>query len=82
MPMLVYSIGTLFGTERWNLQTGVVLVVVVGGVLTASYGGFSPHQQPLVHIAATWRQIVMDGLRQYQWQDAAAAVGQAGRPCT
>eukprot|EP00775_Hariotina_reticulata_P005138 gene5138-5378_t len=38
MPMLVYSIGTLFGTERWSLQTGVVLVVVVGGVLTASYG--------------------------------------------
>eukprot|EP00878_Enallax_costatus_P038034 GHUV01043166.1.p1 GENE.GHUV01043166.1~~GHUV01043166.1.p1 ORF type:complete len:281 (+),score=83.26 GHUV01043166.1:789-1631(+) len=37
-PLLVYFVGTFFGTERWCLQTGAVLLVVVGGVLTASYG--------------------------------------------
>lgn len=38
MPLLVYAVGTLLGTERLSCQTWFNLVVVVAGVITASYG--------------------------------------------
>jgi hypothetical protein len=38
MPLLVYTVGTAFGTEKWCLRTGTNLAVVVTGVAIASYG--------------------------------------------
>lgn len=38
MPMLVYSVGCLLGTEVFVSHTCGILVVVVTGVLVASYG--------------------------------------------
>jgi hypothetical protein len=47
MPLLVYSVGTAFGTEKWCSRTGVNLAVVVTGVAIASYGesGFGGSMQ-------------------------------------
>jgi hypothetical protein len=39
MPLLVYLIGVSFGTERMERRSLLNMVVVVGGVLAASYGG-------------------------------------------
>lgn len=47
-PLLVYCVGTFFGTETWCLPTGIVLLVVVAGVLTASYGELQGHHAKLV----------------------------------
>jgi len=41
MPLLVYLIGTGFGTERLERSALLNMVVVVGGVLVASYGEVS-----------------------------------------
>lgn len=41
MPLLVYAVGTLLGTERLSCQTWLNLIVVVAGVITASYGALS-----------------------------------------
>ncbi|KAF6252638.1 phosphate/phosphoenolpyruvate translocator protein [Scenedesmus sp. NREL 46B-D3] len=38
MPLLVYAVGTLLGTEVFCRRTGGILFVVVTGVLIASYG--------------------------------------------
>jgi hypothetical protein len=38
MPMLVFSVGAVAGTEQWCPRTSGILVVVVGGVLLASHG--------------------------------------------
>ncbi|WIA22729.1 hypothetical protein OEZ86_009689 [Tetradesmus obliquus] len=38
MPLLVYTVGTAFGTEKWCVRTGINLAVVVAGVAIASYG--------------------------------------------
>jgi hypothetical protein len=38
MPLLVYAVGTLLGTEILSRRVGCILFVVVTGVLVASYG--------------------------------------------
>ncbi|KAF8066272.1 ADIPOR3 [Scenedesmus sp. PABB004] len=42
MPLLVYAVGTVLGTERWSARTGCVLAVVVAGVMAASFGAARP----------------------------------------
>lgn len=38
MPMLVFSMGLLLGTEQWSRRTGCILMVLVAGVLVATHG--------------------------------------------
>lgn len=36
--LFLRAVGTCFGTEKWCVPTGINLVVVVAGVIIASYG--------------------------------------------
>lgn len=38
MPMVVFVVGTMFGTERFTLKTSLNMVVVGTGIAIASYG--------------------------------------------
>jgi hypothetical protein len=38
MPMFVYSVGCCFGTEAVEVRTALNMVVVVSGILMASWG--------------------------------------------
>lgn len=42
MPMVVFVVGVLFGTEKFTVGTGLNMVVVGTGIAIASYGGFGP----------------------------------------
>jgi hypothetical protein len=42
MPITVYTVGVVFGTEKLTLGTTGNLVVVAIGILIASYGGWLP----------------------------------------
>jgi hypothetical protein len=51
MPLLVYTVGSAFGTEKWCRRTGFILAVVVTGVAIASYGEEAEEQ------AGSWQLL-------------------------
>jgi hypothetical protein len=40
MPVVVFLVGVVFGTENFTLMTGLNMVVVGTGIAIASYGGW------------------------------------------
>lgn len=40
MPMVVFVVGVLFGTEKFTFATGINMVVVGTGIAIASYGAW------------------------------------------